>query len=70
MTPDPLDLLTTAEVAAMIRKPVGTLRYWRSKDLGPKSGRLGSTVLYKRADVDSWLREQLEQTARGGAVAS
>lgn len=69
MTPA-ADLLTTAEVAAIIRKPAGTLRYWRSVGQGPTSFRVGSTVVYDRAAVDSWLSAQREATARGEAVAS
>lgn len=58
------DLLTTAEVAAMLRAPEPTVRYWRMKGTGPNGFRVGRRVLYRRADVDAWLaaQEQAERT--------
>ena len=52
------DLLTTAEVAQMMRSPVSTLRYWRHLGTGPHSFRLGRRVVYRRADVTAWLAQQ------------
>jgi hypothetical protein len=60
----PEDLLNTAEVAQIMRSPVSTLRYWRHLGTGPHSFRLGSRVVYRRADVTAWL---LEQAAAGRA---
>ncbi|CAM3139439.1 helix-turn-helix transcriptional regulator [Mycobacterium simiae] len=52
------ELLTMAEVAAMTRLSVGTLRYWRHIGSGgPPSVKLGRRVLYRRADVETWLKE-------------
>jgi excisionase family DNA binding protein len=52
------ELLTVAEVAAMTRLSVGTLRYWRHIGSGgPPSVKLGRRVLYRRADVETWLKE-------------
>ncbi len=52
------ELLTVAEVAAMTRLSVGTLRWWRSAGAGgPASFKLGRRVLYRRADVEKWLEE-------------
>jgi predicted DNA-binding transcriptional regulator AlpA len=56
----PDDLLTTAEVALIMRSPVSTLRYWRHLGTGPHSFRLGRRVVYRRADVTAWLHEQAE----------
>jgi hypothetical protein len=36
------DLLSMAEVAALIRVPVATLRYWRHLGTGPHSFRIGA----------------------------
>ena len=55
--PDPMDLLTVAEVAALTRAPASTVRYWRFCGTGPKSFRLGRRVLFRRGDVDRWLYE-------------
>jgi excisionase family DNA binding protein len=52
------ELLTVADVAAMTRLSVGTLRYWRHTGLGgPPSVKLGRRVLYRRTDVETWLSE-------------
>jgi predicted DNA-binding transcriptional regulator AlpA len=56
----PDDLLTTAEVAQIMRSPVSTLRYWRHLGTGPHSFRLGRRVVYRRADVTAWLLEQAQ----------
>jgi hypothetical protein len=57
---NPDDLLTTAEVALIMRSPVSTLRYWRHLGTGPHSFRVGRRVVYRRADVAAWLHEQAE----------
>lgn len=49
------DLLTTAEVAAITRAPVSTVRYWRHVGTGPRSFRLGRRVVYRRGDVFRWI---------------
>ncbi|MEO5652468.1 MAG: helix-turn-helix domain-containing protein [Marmoricola sp.] len=51
-------LLTIGEVAAMVRAPVATLRYWRHIGTGPHSFRVGRGVRYWRTDVTSWLNSQ------------
>jgi predicted DNA-binding transcriptional regulator AlpA len=52
------DLLTIAEVAAIVRAPVATLRYWRHLGTGPRSFRVGRGVRYWRTDVSAWLEHQ------------
>jgi hypothetical protein len=49
------DLLTVEEVAALTRKPVATLRWLKSTGQGPRCGKLGKRVIYRRADVESWI---------------
>lgn len=66
MTTTP-DLLTVAEVAAILRKPAGTLRYWRSKNVGPRSFRVGGNVRYDRAEVEQWIKAQKAATTQGDA---
>ncbi|AGB21674.1 hypothetical protein Mycsm_01257 [Mycobacterium sp. JS623] len=52
------ELLTVTDVAAMTRLSVGTLRYWRHIGSGgPPSIKLGRRVLYRRSEVDAWLKE-------------
>lgn len=60
------DLLTVPEVAEILRKPTGTLRYWRSVGEGPRSMKIGSTVVYERSDLEAWIKAQRDATARGG----
>lgn len=62
------ELLTLAEVAALLRVPTATLRYWRSTHTGPDSFRVGRGVRYWRSAVLRWLREQ-EAHGRGPNAA-
>ena len=52
------ELLSIDEVAALLRAPVATLRYWRYLGTGPRSFRVGRAVRYWRGDVLTWLHEQ------------
>lgn len=60
-TPVSLDipeLLTTAEVAAMLRVNRTTLGRWRSLGAGPRVTWLSANIpRYQRADVVEWLRQ-------------
>lgn len=58
------ELLTLDEVAATIHTPVGTLRFWRHKDTGPKSFKIGRRVMYRAEDVQAWVTEQYETNQR------
>ena len=52
-------LMTSAEVAELIRVPHATLRYWRHIGIGPKSFKMGPRrVLYREEDVIAWAAEQ------------
>jgi hypothetical protein len=62
------EYLTTKEAAALARKPVETMRYYRWCDKGPKSFKLGRTVLYERADVLAWIEAEKTKSAAGGGV--
>ena len=54
--PEPPTLLTTEEVAELLRLPAATLRWWRHRGSGPKSFKLGAKkVFYKKSDVDAWI---------------
>ena len=52
------ELLTISEVAAIVRAPIATLRYWRHLGNGPRSFRVGRGVRYWRHDVTDWLHQQ------------
>jgi predicted DNA-binding transcriptional regulator AlpA len=57
------EILYTEEVAALARKPVATLRWLRATGKGPKSGKLGRRVIYRRADVEAWIASAFEDGA-------
>lgn len=61
-------LLTPAEVAERVRRPVATVRFWRATGTGPRSANVGGRVLYKAADVESWIEQEFaKDTAKGAA---
>jgi predicted DNA-binding transcriptional regulator AlpA len=56
-------LLTSTEVADVIRVPHATLRYWRHIGVGPKSFKMGPRrVLYREEDVLAWVADQYDAT--------
>ena len=57
------ELLTPEELAAELKRPVGTMYKWHQRGLGPKGIRLGRTIVFRRDDVLSWLDEQAKQSA-------
>lgn len=55
------ELLTLEEVAEITRIPVTTLRWYRATGQGgPKSGKLGRRVLYRRSDVLEWIENAFQ----------
>lgn len=63
------ELLLLPEVAAMTRLSEDTIRWLRHKGTGPRSGRLGRRVVYRRSDVQAWIDAGFEgspSTASGG----
>lgn len=58
-----MDYLTTDELAAIVRTPVETVRYWRHVGKGPRSFKIGRRVLYARTDIESWITR--EKAAQG-----
>ncbi|MHB1008960.1 MAG: helix-turn-helix transcriptional regulator [Propionibacteriaceae bacterium] len=58
------DLLTISEVAAIVRAPIATLRYWRHLGTGPRSFRLGRRVVYRAGDLQAWIALQASNPCR------
>jgi predicted DNA-binding transcriptional regulator AlpA len=54
------DLLTTEEVAALSRKSVGTIRWLKATGKGPRCGKLGRRVVYRRSDVEAWIQSAFD----------
>jgi hypothetical protein len=59
------DYIISREVAEIVRRPESTLAYWRHTGQGPRFARVGKRVLYRRADVLTWLEEQFDKAAAG-----
>lgn len=38
-----------------------TLRFWRSRDEGPRYFRAGKLIRYRRTDLDSWIESRLSE---------
>jgi hypothetical protein len=43
--------------------PKTTLAFWRTRNIGPKSARVGGRVLYRESDVEAWITEQFAAEA-------
>jgi predicted DNA-binding transcriptional regulator AlpA len=54
-------LLTINEAAEFLRTPVATLRWWRSKGIGPRSFKIGRRVFYWLSDLMAWLDKQRQE---------
>ena len=53
-----IENFTQNEAAKYLRRSPRTLEKWRVTGDGPPFCRAGSSVLYRRADVDNWLANQ------------
>jgi predicted DNA-binding transcriptional regulator AlpA len=58
------DILFTEEVAALARKTPATIRWLKATGQGPKCGKLGRRVIYRRADVEAWIASAFEDGAQ------
>ena len=55
---DDEDFLTLAEAAAILRKPVNTLRWWRQRGTGPRFFKIGRHLVTTIGDLRAWIEEQ------------
>ena len=51
-------LMTAKELAAFLRKPISTIYRWNMDGIGPPYMKVGTTLRYRREDVDRWLDQQ------------
>jgi DNA-binding transcriptional MerR regulator len=60
------ELLDIQQLANKLNASVNTVRYWRTIGYGPKSARIGRRVLYRLADVETWIDAQFAAAPNGG----
>lgn len=63
-------IMTTDEAAAMLRRPKGTLIYWRRVHQGPPYWRQGRVVRYDRDAVLDWLAAEQREGERHHSATS
>jgi predicted DNA-binding transcriptional regulator AlpA len=63
-------LLTTDEVAELLRTPPATLRYWRNIGTGPRSFKPGRHVMYWISDILDWIETRYASTQRPAPTES
>ena len=59
-------LLDEKELSRLLRVSIGTLRFWRTLDRGPRYRKVGQLVRYAPSDVHEWLNRR---PSGGEAVA-
>ena len=62
------ELLTTESAALYLSFQPVTLKKWRYANRGPVYLKLGQSVRYHRADLDTWLSERQQGTSAGEAA--
>jgi predicted DNA-binding transcriptional regulator AlpA len=63
------ELLGTKAVSAWTGIPEETLRYFRHRNEGPPSFKLGRRVVYDPAEVQKWIDSQRATTLSGAGAA-
>lgn len=58
-------ILSTREAAVLLDMAEGTLRWWRHRDEGPASFRVGGRVKYRLSTLQAYLKKQEQRTGRG-----
>ena len=61
--------LNEREASRYLGVSAAVLRLWRAGDKGPRYFRAGEKLVrYRRADLDSWIEERLNQPVSAGAA--
>ena len=58
---------TTKEAAIYLRQSERTLIRWRNARIGPAWVKTGGKILYRRADLETWLEQHRVEPVREGA---
>ena len=61
------DFLTLSEVAAILRVPVITLRWWRQRGADPEFFKVGRPLVTTIGDLRGWIEEQKKGSRSGVA---
>jgi predicted DNA-binding transcriptional regulator AlpA len=61
---DLFQLISPADLSALIGVDERTLAAWRTQRRGPDFVKLGRAVFYRRADVTAWIELNINQTDR------
>lgn len=59
-----MKLLTSAEVAAILRVPKATLDAWSYRGTGPRFAKVGRHRRYDERDVEEWVQRQTNGSRR------
>lgn len=51
-------LLNERQLSRLIGISIGTLRFWRGEDKGPRFRKVGQLVRYAPSDVNLWLTQR------------
>ena len=60
-TPEPM--LSIVELSTYLSVPVSTLYSLRTENRGPRCAKVGRSLRYRRADVEAWLEQLMEEDA-------
>jgi excisionase family DNA binding protein len=56
-------LLTARDVAQFLGIPMATLYSWRTRGIAPRAVRVGKHLRFRRADVDAWVDQHVDDRA-------
>jgi DNA-binding transcriptional MerR regulator len=62
------DRVKVEEASRITGVPVGTLRFWRATNQGPRSYVVGRRLWFDVPDLEAWLDEQKVRSVRGGVA--
>ncbi len=64
-TPQGDEILDIGQAAKLANKSVSTMYWLRGTGQGPRSGKLGRRLVYKRSDVLAWIETAFEACSEG-----
>jgi excisionase family DNA binding protein len=59
------EILTTDEVAALLKVPKQTIYRWNQFGIGPPHYRLGKHLRWKRSEVMAWMEQHQDEVSSG-----